>query len=176
VVGALLGKTIRKYLYFNNVLATFLILGGVFLIFVEKQLGRMRNNLNEPDSLEKIEPALMHKIGLAQAISILPGVSRLVCTVGSALLLGLTRKMAVDFSYFISIPVGLAGSLFDILGELMTTGMSNYPALIGYFTISMVFALFFVKIMLDFLRSRRLSVFGYYRVLMGAVILLFFRG
>jgi undecaprenyl-diphosphatase len=143
----------------------------MFLIFVENYLNEKRITSERPNSLEKIAPSTMYRIGLAQMFSLLPGVSRSACTIGSALLLGLPRDIAIDFSFFISIPVGIAGSLFDIFGEAMTAGIGDYHILGIYFIISTILPLFFVKRMLEFLKNHRLSVFGYYRILLGALLL-----
>jgi undecaprenyl-diphosphatase len=174
VVGLLFHRPIRKYLYSDSTIILFLIAGGIFLILTERYLGRKTSSPEEPDSLGKIKPAIMYKIGLIQVLSILPGVSRSACTIGGALILGLARKTAVDFSFFISIPVGVAGSFFDIFREITAAGASDYHALAGYFIVSMIFALFFVKRMLNFLRLHGLGIFGYYRVALGIMILVLF--
>ncbi|MDR2777290.1 MAG: undecaprenyl-diphosphate phosphatase [Rickettsiales bacterium] len=171
IVGALFGRTVRKYFYSSSTIAIFLILGGVFLIFAENHPNEKRTTAKGMDSLEEIEPSTMYRIGLAQMFSIVPGVSRSACTIGSALLSGLPRETAVDFSFFISIPVGIAGSMFDILGEV-TLGISNYRLPVCYFIVSTIVPLFFAKRMLEFLKSHRLSIFGYYRILLGTVSLL----
>ncbi|MDR1495093.1 MAG: undecaprenyl-diphosphate phosphatase [Rickettsiales bacterium] len=173
-VGALFHGPIRKYLYSSGSIALFLIIGGVFLIFTENHLDKKKTLPLELNSLEKIEPRDMYRIGLGQMISILPGVSRSACTLGSALLLGLARDVAVDFSFFISIPVGIAGSLFDLLGEVGKVGVFDFYNFFGYLGISIVFSLFFVERMLEFLKSRKLSIFGYYRIMLGLITLLFF--
>ncbi|MDR3079291.1 MAG: undecaprenyl-diphosphate phosphatase [Rickettsiales bacterium] len=174
LAGALFGGPVRKYFYSSGAIALCLVLGGVFLLFVEGQLARGKVVPQNLDSLEGIEPGDMYRIGLAQMVSLVPGVSRLASTLGAALLLGLPRAVAVDFSFLISTPVGLAGALFDILGGVGKMGVGDFRLLLGYFIANVLFALFFVKGMLGFLKRCRLDIFGYYRIALGLVIALFF--
>jgi undecaprenyl-diphosphatase len=176
VVGAIFGGIIRKYLYSDRTIAVSLIIGGLFLWLAERYRARKKIFPEKINSLENIDPTIMYKIGAAQIFSILPGVSRSACTIGSALFLGLARETAVNFSFFISIPVGIAGSVFDIFGRILPAAASGGCTVLAvYFMINILFALFFTERMLKFLRTHKLSVLAHYRIVLGGMMLLFYR-
>jgi undecaprenyl-diphosphatase len=156
-------------------MAFFMVFVGIAMILLEKRRpGDDGDRGNEFGAIMEIAPSVMYRIGLCQALSLLPGISRLAIVMGAAMLFGLSRAKAVDFSFFISMPIGVAGSFFDLCGGILTSEY-NYYVLIGFFIINIFFALFFRKMMISFLKSNRLNVFGYYRIAGGLLLFLLSR-
>lgn len=173
IFGTIMHKFIRKYLYSNQTIAIFLIIGGFFMLLLERYLEN-KKELEVTDKIEEIQPKIIYKVGLFQTVSLIPGISRSAMTICAALLYGLPRSLAINFSFFLSIPISLAGSCFDIFKNIELIQYYNYPKIFIYFIINIIFALFFIKKILNFLKKHRLDIFGYYRVIFGLIILIFF--
>lgn len=172
--GIIMHKFIREYLFSNQTIAIFLIIGGFFILLLERYLEN-KKKLEITDKIEEIPPKIIYRVGLFQMISLIPGISRSAMTICAALLYGLPRNLAIDFSFFLSIPISLAGSCFDIFKNIELIKHYNYLMIISYFIINIIFALFFIKKILDSLKEHRLNIFGYYRIIFGLIILIFFR-
>lgn len=172
------GKSIDGWLYNAVVVAIALIVYGVAFILIEK--------LKKPDS-ERIHStaeldcrtALL--IGLFQMLSIIPGTSRSGSTILGAMLLGLSRTAAAEFSFFMAIPVMVGASGVKVLGfaSYLSESGTSLPAVawgvlaigcVVSFAVSMVV----IRFLMDFVKRHSFSAFGYYRIALGALVLLYF--
>lgn len=172
------GKSIDGWLYNAVVVAIALIVYGVAFILIEK--------LKKPDS-ERIHStaeldyrtALL--IGLFQMLSIIPGTSRSGSTILGAMLLGLSRTAAAEFSFFMAIPVMVGASGVKVLGfaSYLSESGASLPAVawgvlaigcVVSFAVSMVV----IRFLMDFVKRHSFSAFGYYRIALGALVLLYF--
>jgi undecaprenyl-diphosphatase len=148
------------------------MVGGVLMILAEKYKNHEKAFKGKPSpTVMEVSPSDMWKIGLLQAFSLIPGISRSACTIGTALFLGLPRTLAVDLSFFLSIPVSIAGSFFDLYGEFSTV-RHNYRLLSVCFIGNIFFSLFIIKRIMRYLRAKDLCFFGYYRLALGILLLM----
>lgn len=114
IFGLFFYNIIKKVFYSNRSIAICLILGAILMLFAEKKYGKNKENTRKIEDFEDIDFLTAIKIGLLQALSLIPGVSRSATTISAGLLCNLPRKFAVEFSFFISIPISILASLFEI--------------------------------------------------------------
>lgn len=165
--GALLHDSIKNLFFTNSSIAIALIFGGIFMIAIE--LVKRKSLI---DDIYKITPAIALCIGLFQCIAMIPGVSRSGATIIGAILIGLNRKTAAEFSFFLAIPTIAAASLYDLFKsrDLLTTESLDL-VLIGSVA-SFVSSLLVIKWFLNFIGKNNFIPFGVYRIMVGLVILL----
>jgi undecaprenyl-diphosphatase len=170
IFGLTCHRIIRKYLYKNKIIAIFLAIGGLLMIVIEKYRKRRKISENDyPYTLEDVSAGDMYKIGISQAISLIPGISRSASTIGVALFLGLPRVLAIDFSFFLSVPVSVAGLSFDLYREFSVV-RDNCLLLSVCFIFNIFFSLFIIKKIMKYLKTNKLYFFGYYRIALAVAI------
>lgn len=169
IFGLSFSNIIKRYFFSNITIAIFLIIGGIVLIYIDGLIKNKADKLVEYD-LYSIPKKIMYKVGLFQAVALLPGISRSTSTICSAVYYGLSKTTSIEFSFFLSLPVSFAGSIFDIFKSFSI--IYNYTILLIYFFINIVFAIFLVKKLMAFLKRNDLNIFGYYRIIFGLVLLL----
>ncbi|MFQ3575648.1 MAG: undecaprenyl-diphosphate phosphatase [Cytophagales bacterium] len=166
VLGKLLNELIDQFLESVQTVAIMLIVGGVFLLFVDKI---WKNNENEEPNLKK-----SFFIGLFQCIAMIPGVSRSAATIVGGMSQGLSRKTAAEFSFFLAVPTMFAAGVYKLYKYFKETGGFKGEELqlflIGN-VVAFVVALFAVKFFVSFLQKRGFVIFGYYRIALGILLL-----
>lgn len=168
VLGATLHKTITESLFNPYVVSVALILGGVAIILIE----RLRPAPSIA-SVPEIGPLAAVLVGFGQALAMVPGTSRSGATIITALLLGVERKAAAEFSFVLAIPTMLAAtaySLFKVRGEVEAGGLGQIA--VG-FVAAFVVALVTVRWVLAVIGRIGFTPFGWYRIALGAAMLLF---
>ena len=166
VIGLLLHKVIKAYLFGVTPVIIALILGGIALIICEKKLphySRMTRELSYRDAFI---------IGLFQCLAMWPGTSRSMATILGGRLVGLSAKDAAEFSFLLAIPTLLAAGLYDFIStdlHIFTEG-NNLNLLAVGTLVSFVVALLVIKWFLKFLAKYDLSAFGWYRILVGIAV------
>lgn len=171
IIGATLHNIIKQFLFSNFTIALALIIGGILMIIIDRK--PLKNEELKTDNLDKITPLNAFYIGLFQCIAMIPGVSRSGATIIGGLMLGLNRKTAAEFSFFLAIPTIAAASLYDLLknaSELTTNGVEII--LVGLF-FSFISAILVVKWFMNFISKHSFVSFGIYRIIIGALILFF---
>lgn len=173
IFGALLKKHIDSALSNLQFIAIVMISGGIILIFADKLF-----NKNKIDSEEKIDYLTSLKIGLFQVLSILfPGLSRSAATIIGGMSIGLTKKVAAEFSFFLAVPTMLAATAKSTLDffqeETVNIATPDVIALAVGCVISFIVALLAVKSFIEIIQKFGFRFFGVYRIIMGAFILLF---
>jgi undecaprenyl-diphosphatase len=169
IIGATLHSYITKYLFSNFTIALALIIGGILMIVID----RKPYESSDARDMESITPLTAFYIGLFQCLAMVPGVSRSGATIIGGLLLGLKRKSAAEFSFFLAIPTIAAASLYDLLknsSELTTSGIGII--LVGLL-FSFISAILVVKWFMNFISKHNFFYFGIYRIAVGILILLF---
>lgn len=165
VVGVFAYKTIKEILFVSPLLiCSTLVVGGVILLVVDRM--PMKNTTR--DAME-VSPLTAFKIGLCQCLSLIPGISRSGATIVGGMLLGVERRAAAEFSFFLSMPTMLGAAGYDLyknwsgLGadDLMQTGIG--------FAAAFVSGVFVVRRLLDFISTRGLSFFGWWRIIVGGI-------
>lgn len=171
VFGLLFNDQIESMLGNPAVVGISLIIGGVLLIFVDKWFKD-----GTEDNADSIPYATALKIGLFQCLAMIPGVSRSAASIVGGMSQKLTRKAAAEFSFFLAVPtmVGATGKklydYFKVSGSL--TGEQINLLIIGN-VIGFIVALFAIKAFIDYLSNKGFKVFGYYRIVVGGLFLLF---
>ncbi|MBQ1963210.1 MAG: undecaprenyl-diphosphate phosphatase [Clostridia bacterium] len=177
VLEALTSRDINDWLYNSIVVATMLIVYGVAFILIEHF-----HKGKEPriSSLEEIDCKTALYVGLFQALSIVPGTSRSGSTILGSMLLGLSRTAGAEFSFFMAIPamVGASGiKMLGFFGYVLDTNaaipMDAWIVLAVGCAVSFVVSLVAIRFLMDFLKKHSFASFGVYRILLGALVLLF---
>ena len=167
--GAIFHKALKGFYSSNIAIAMFLFLGGIVMLFIE-------NSKKYRDDIKTIEDIVVKrggKIGLFQMFSLLAGVSRSATTICSAIFLGIKKNLAIEYSFFISIPISFAASCFDLYSNInFLTNKNNFSCIIFTFIISLIFSLFFMKRLFKILNEYNLKLFGYYRIIISLLIML----
>lgn len=170
VLGALFANKIEEKLFNPLTVAIMLILGGIALIVIEK-----RKHKEQFTSIKSLSTKTVLLIGLFQCLAMIPGTSRSAATIIGALLLDVSRTVAVEFSFFLAIPTMIAASAYDLLKHGHAMSGSEYAVLAVGFLTTFFVALLVISKFMQFIRKHPLSSFGYYRIVLGVLILLFLR-
>jgi len=177
VLEKLTSKDIDGWLYNSIVVAAALIVYGVAFIIVERI---NRGKMPRIDSVEQIDYKTALCIGAFQALSIVPGTSRSGSTILGAMLLGLSRTAGAEFSFFMAIPAMVGASALKVLGFAGYLGdsgvsvpMDAWIVLAVGCVVSFVVSLVAIRFLMDFVKKHSFSAFGVYRILLGALVLLF---
>ena len=174
VVGLLLDDWMDAHLYNYIVVAIMLILYGVAFLFVEKR------NADKPAAIAKVSridyrTALL--MGCFQCLSLIPGTSRSGATILGGIFLGVSRAAAAEFSFFMAIPTMLGASALKLL-KFMLSGVKATATEVGVLfvgcIVSFLVSVFVIRALMDYVRRHSFSIFGIYRIVLGAVVLLYF--
>jgi undecaprenyl-diphosphatase len=168
-IGLLTHSIIKHYL-FNPVTVAFALISGGAAIFI---IERIAKNPVVMD-VDGISLKRSLGIGLAQTLALFPGVSRAGATIMGAMCLGLERKAATEFSFFLAIPTMFAATSYDLLKSLHNLNLSDMPAFAIGFFISFFSALLVIKAFLGFVTRHTFNSFAIYRIIFGAVILFYY--
>lgn len=167
VVGVFAHDFIKSVLFSPLVVSIALIVGGVILIVIERYLREPR-----VFEVEEFSTALALKIGFFQVLSMIPGVSRAGATIIGALLLGVERRTAAEFSFFLAIPTMLGATALDLYKnrDLLTMNDAGIIA-IGFVT-AFFSALLVVRTFVGFVGRHGFAPFGWYRIVIGTLMLI----
>ena len=166
VVGFLTHGWIKRELFNPGVVAIALIVGGVVILLIERWPPRSRVY-----EVGRIEPRLALGIGMAQVLSLIPGTSRSGATIMGGYALGLSRTTATEFSFFLAIPTMLAATTYDLLKSWSVLAVTDIPMFAVGFIVSFVSAVIVVKAFLTYVSNHTFSVFAWYRIALGVVLL-----
>ncbi len=173
IVGILLDDWVDKHLYNPTTVAIMLILVGIAFIFVEK-----KNVNKEPriTSLRDISYKDALIIGAFQLIAaVLPGTSRSGSTIIGGLLIGIDRTIAAEFTFFLAIPVMFGASLLKLLKFGLHFTALEFGILFVGIIVSFLVSLFCIKLLMAYVKKHDFKVFGWYRIALGAIVLIYFK-
>ncbi len=170
VVGLLFDDILNKYLYNSWVVATMLILVGIAFIVIENKKKDMKPRVNDISNLTYKDAII---IGLFQLIAaIFPGTSRSGATIIGALLIGISRTVAAEYTFFLAIPVMFGASLLKVLKfGLSFTGMELTVLLIGMIVAFLV-SIFVIKFLMSYIKKHDFKAFGWYRIVLGLIVII----
>ncbi len=172
IVGVLFDDVIDEVFYNEYVVAGALIIYGILFIVVENW-NRGRKPVIHSVSEIGYDTALI--IGIFQLLAaIVPGTSRSGATIIGALLLGVSRGAAAEFTFYLAIPVMFGASLLKIVKSGLHFGGMEYTALFVGMAVALVVSLFVIRYLMSYIRKHDFKVFGYYRIVLGILVLLFF--
>ena len=172
MIGLLLNDIIDEYLSQNFVIAVALIAYGIIFIIVEQHPKKPTIK-----SIYRMDYKTALKIGFFQCLALIPGTSRSGATILGGLLSGCTRTLASEYSFFIAIPTMFGASLLKVVKYLTNTGMFTLSQLILLLVgtvVSYIVSLFAIRALLDYVKTHDFKVFGWYRIILGCFIILFF--
>lgn len=162
-----LGRSIIRDYLFNPVTVAFaLVLGGILIIMLDRN-----DDGAQTKAIEAVTPAQGAAIGIAQAVSLFPGVSRSAASILGGLFAGLDRRTAVEFSFFLSIPTLGIATLYELARSASTLQSNDWGLLAAGFIAAFVTAVIVVRWFLRFVSTHTLVPFGIYRILVGVVVL-----
>jgi undecaprenyl-diphosphatase len=167
VLGLLFGKLIKAHLFTPWVVATTFIVGGFIILWAERR----------PPSSVRIRAvedmrgrdALM--VGLVQCLAMIPGTSRSGATIIGGMLLGLSRKAATDFSFFLAIPTLIGAGAYSLYKERAVLSVADIPMFATGLIVSFVSAWICVRWLLKYIASHSFEIFAWYRIAFGMVVL-----
>ena len=174
VIGLLLDDWMDAHLYNYIVVAITLVLYGIAFLFIEKKPLVSGKQIAEVWDLDYRTAIL---IGCFQCLSLIPGTSRSGSTILGAILLGVSRSAGAEFSFFLAIPTMLGASALKLVKYLLE-GVSMTATEAGVLVVgcvvSLVVSLLVIKGLMEYVRKRSFAVFGYYRIVLGILVLGYF--
>jgi undecaprenyl-diphosphatase len=166
ILGFLFYGFIKEVLFSPTVVSVSLIIGGLIIILIEKREIKVKHK-----TIEHMTPKLALYIGLCQTISMIPGTSRAGATIMGAMLLGVERKTATEFSFFLAIPTMMAATVYDIYKNYEYLSSDNITIILIGFITAFFSALFVIRWLIGFVSHHDFSVFGWYRIAVGSGML-----
>lgn len=174
VIGILFDDWLDEHLYNSIVVSLMLIIYGILFIVIEsKKVGR-----GETKSLKDITYKQALGVGAFQLLSLIPGTSRSGATIIGGLLLGLQRSIAAEFTFFLAIPVMAGASLLKLLKYILKVGLvfeAGELLILGVgCVVAFIVSILIIKFLMNYIRKHDFKVFGYYRIVLGIIVLLYF--
>jgi undecaprenyl-diphosphatase len=171
VLGLLFGKTIKAHLFTPVVVATTFIVGGFIILWAEKRQAAGGNAVRVTDADDMTWKDAL-KVGLVQCLAMVPGTSRSGATIIGGMLLGLSRKAATDFSFYLAIPTLIGAGVYSLYKERGLLSAADVPMFAVGLVVSFLSAWVCVRWLLRFIASHSFTGFAYYRIAFGIVVLL----
>ena len=168
IVGVLFDDWLNDHLYNYVTVAVALIVYGVAFIVIEKI---RKGKTPRVDSVNRLDYKTALGVGCFQTLSLIPGTSRSGSTILGAMILGMSREAAAEFSFFMAIPVMLGASLLKMLKFGFSFTSSELIVLIVGVLIAFVVSVAAIKFLTGFIKKHSFAVFGWYRIILGAIVL-----
>jgi undecaprenyl-diphosphatase len=166
VLGLLFGKAIKAHLFTPIVVATTFIVGGLIILWAER-----RKTVVRIATVDEMSPLDALKVGLVQCLAMVPGTSRSGATIIGGMLLGLSRKAATDFSFFLAIPTLIGAGAYSLYKERALLSVSDLPLFGVGLLFSFIAAWVCVRWLLRYISSHDFTPFAWYRIAFGIVVL-----
>ena len=170
VLALIFGKFIKAHLFTPYVVATTFILGGFIILWAEKRSasGAGVARVNSVDDMTVMDAL---KVGLVQCLAMIPGTSRSGATIIGGMFLGLSRKTATDFSFFLAIPTLIGAGVYSLYKERALLSAADIPLFGVGLIFSFISAWLCVRWLLKYISSNSFVPFAYYRIIFGIVVL-----
>lgn len=170
VIGIPLDDVFEKHFHNYIVVSIALIVYGLLFIFIEK---RNKNSTTRIGSIAEISYKTALYIGLFQALSLIPGTSRSGSTILGAIIIGVSRVAAAEFSFYMAVPVMFGASFIKLLKFGFDFSSNELIILlVGMFT-AFIVSIFAIKFLMGYIKKRDFAAFGYYRIILGIILILF---
>ncbi len=174
VIGLLFDDMIEEKFMNAYVVAATLIIYGVLFIVIEQ---RHKNVQPKVTKISRLSIQMVLIIGAFQVLALIPGTSRSGATIIGALLIGTARSVAAEFTFFLGIPVMFGASFLKIVKFLMEgagiAGQEVFLLLLGC-GVSFGVSIFAIRFLMQYIKNHDFKVFGYYRIALGVIVLLYF--
>ena len=168
-IGFLVGDYIEELLFNTTVVAIALIVGGLVLVYLENRKPSFRIT-----SIEHLSYQTAFLIGLIQCLAMIPGTSRSAATIIGAMLLGASRVVAAEFSFFLAIPTMAAASSYSLLKNGMLLSSHELLVVVSGFVVSFIVAWVVIAGFMNYVSKRDFKPFAYYRIVLGILVLTYF--
>jgi len=166
ILGLLFGKVIQDHLFTPIVVATTFILGAFVILWAER-----RKSVPRIDSVDAMRPIDALGVGLCQCLALIPGTSRSGATIIGGMLLGLSRKAATEFSFFLSMPTLIGAGAYSLWKERALLSTADIPLFTVGLVFSFIAALICVRWLLRYISTHTFTPFAWYRIAFGIVVL-----
>jgi undecaprenyl-diphosphatase len=167
VLGLLFGKAIKAHLFTPEVVASTFILGGFIIQWAERRPA----SAVRIEAVEEMSPLDALKVGLVQCLAMIPGTSRSGATIIGGMLLGLSRKAATDFSFFLAIPTLIGAGAYSLYKERALLSIADLPMFVVGLLFAFISAYACVRWLLRYIASHSFVPFAWYRIAFGIVVL-----
>jgi undecaprenyl-diphosphatase len=169
VIGLLAYKTIKAHLFNPGVVAAAFIVGGFIILWVERRQNAATPRIQSVDDMTLMDAL---KVGFVQCLGMIPGTSRSGATIIGGMLLGLSRKAATDFSFFLAIPTLVGAGVYSLYKERALLSAADVPLFCIGLLFSFVSAWICVRWLLRYISTHSFVPFAWYRIAFGVVVLL----
>jgi undecaprenyl-diphosphatase len=167
ILGLLFGKAIKAHLFTPVVVASTFILGGLIILWAERR-PVTATRIQEVDQMTAMDAL---KVGLVQCLAMVPGTSRSGATIIGGMLLGLSRKAATDFSFYLAIPTLIGAGAYSLYKERAILSIADAPMFLVGLVFSFISAWLCVRWLLRYIASHNFVPFAWYRIAFGLVVL-----
>ncbi len=169
IIGLAFHHQINEYLFKPLSVACALILGGIAILIIERVAP-------QPDTTNVDDMDWKHalKIGFAQTVSLIPGVSRSGATILGGLMFGLSRSAATEFSFFLAIPIMFAATAFELLSNRHLLSWQDFDLFAVGFVTAFISALLVIKLFIRYVAKHDFTGFAWYRIVFGIIVLAYF--
>jgi undecaprenyl-diphosphatase len=169
IIGGTLGKYVESKLFNPYVVSVALAVGGILLIWIES-----KRKVPKINSIPEMSYTTAFLIGLIQCLAMIPGTSRAAATILGAMLLGSSRLVAVEFSFFLAIPTMVAATGYSILKSGLNLSSREILLTGTGFIVSFLVAWVVIAAFMKFISRKDFKPFGYYRIILGILVLAYF--
>lgn len=166
ILGLAFGDTIKTYLFKPIPVATAFIVGAFIILWAEK-----RQHTVTIDTVDDIRPVDALKLGFAQAVALIPGMSRSGSTIIGGLFLGLSRKAAAEFSFFLAVPTLGAASVYSMYKDRALLNVEDIGVWVTGFIFAFFSAMIAVRALIRYVSHHDFTIFAWYRIAFGVIVI-----
>ncbi|MFK4947285.1 undecaprenyl-diphosphate phosphatase [Lactococcus garvieae] len=170
VFGLFLNDFLEEHFGTPLTIAIMLIVYGIAFIVIERW---NKTRVPKINTMKEITYQAALIIGMFQVLSMIPGTSRSGATIVGALLIGVSRVVAAEFTFFLAVPTMLGASAFKLLKFGLHFSLSEVIALIVGMVVAYVVSIFVIKFLMSYIKRRDFQIFGWYRIALGIIVILF---
>ncbi|HBC69065.1 MAG: undecaprenyl-diphosphate phosphatase [Duodenibacillus sp.] len=171
VIGVFCASAIKMYLFKPVPVAAALVIGGLIILWIEN-VNVKSARAPRVAAMDDMDWKDALAVGFMQCFALIPGTSRSGATIIGGLVLGLSRKAATEFSFFLSIPTIFGATVYDLWKSRDILTAANLPSITVGFVVSFISAIFVVRWLLRFVSTNNFKGFGWYRICFGLVVLI----
>lgn len=172
VIGILFDDIIEETFYNYKVVAAMLIIYGIIFIVVERW---NKNRAAKAASIEQLTMKMALIIGVFQVLALIPGTSRSGATIIGGLLIGASRVVAAEFTFYLAIPVMFGASLLKILKFGLSFTFDEIVVLVLGMATAFLVSVWAIKFLMGYIKKHDFTFFGYYRIILGIIVLFIFK-
>ena len=173
IIGFILYKLIKTFLLGNIwVEALALLIGGIVIILFETSNNSLNEEEDSKESIENMSFKQLITLGMAQALAVIPGVSRSGAVIIAGRAMKINRMLITEFSFLLAVPTMLSATLYDIYKSGFSFSSGDWGSIILGFIVSFVVALIVIKWFLSYIRKHSFKIFGWYRIALGLILIL----